>query len=64
MQEITTYRDAVRTALANRPRTLTYKKIETKIGISEGWLRSFARGEINNPGVNTIELLDNFLNSH
>lgn len=60
----TTWRDATRSALANRPVTLTYKKIALAIGVTEGWLKGFASGTTLNPGVNHVEALDNYLKQY
>ena len=56
--EITTLRDETRHLLLNRPVWLSTKKIAQLINVSPSWLNSFARGEIENPGVVTIETLN------
>ena len=61
MTEVTTLRDSTRQLLVDRPQSLSTAKIAEDIGVSAAWLNSFARGEIRNPGVNTIETLNAYL---
>ena len=59
----TKFRDDTLKLLNNRPVTLTYKSIAESIGVTEAWVKLFAMNRIDNPGVNTIEALNNLLNS-
>lgn len=61
MQEVTKLRDETRELLLNRPASLAVGTIADEIGVSKSWLNSFARGEIGNPGVVTIETLNAYL---
>lgn len=61
MPEITTLRDETRELLLNRPATMTVAVIAEALGISKAWINAFARGDIANPGVVTIETLNAFL---
>jgi len=61
MSEITTLRDKTRKLLLNRPASVSVNSIAEAINVSSSWLNSFARGEINNPGVVTIETLNSYL---
>lgn len=61
MPEITTLRDETRELLLSRPATLTVAAIAETLGVSKAWVNAFARGEIANPGVVTIETLNAFL---
>jgi hypothetical protein len=48
--------------LKNRPRTLTLAQIEDDTGIGEAWLKRFSsERSIQDPSVNTIETLYNYL---
>lgn len=47
--------------LQNRPRSQTYNEISTMTNIGESWLRMFGRGEIQDPSVNKIQTLYEFL---
>lgn len=61
MNEVTTLRDSTRQLLIDRPQSLSTSKIAHDIGVSTAWLTAFARGTIENPGVNTIETLNVYL---
>jgi len=60
----TNFRDSTLRLLNNRPVTLTYKSIADSIGVTEAWVKLFAMNKIENPGVNTIEALNNLLKSY
>lgn len=47
--------------LINRPRPTTLTIISDATGISVSWLNQFAAGKIENPSVNTIQALFEFL---
>lgn len=64
MTEVTTLRDRTRLMLNNRPVSLPLAEIAAAIKISESWLFKFSRGNIENPGVVTIETLYNFLKNY
>ena len=59
-----TWRDSTRDLLNNRPASLTIAKIAEDCDVSEGWLRLFARGKIENPGVATVECLHKYLSAY
>lgn len=61
MKEITSLRDATRELLINRPASISPAEVAKAIGVSTSWVNSFARGDISNPGVVTIETLNAFL---
>lgn len=61
MPEITTLRDETRELLLNRPQTLKTSTIADDLRVSVAWLNAFARGNIENPGVVTIETLNAYL---
>lgn len=61
MKPKTELRDETRALLLNRPVWLSTNKIAAELGISTAWINAFARGEIENPGVVTIETLNHFL---
>lgn len=61
MTEVTSLRDETRALLLNRPASVTVGEIAEAIGISKSWLNAFGRGDIQNPGVVTIETLNAFL---
>lgn len=61
---VTTWRDQTRALLANRPRSLEYKTIADETGLSVAWLRAFAAGQADNPGVVSVETLYTFLMNH
>lgn len=54
-------RDKVLELLRERPRSMTYKKIAEDTDIPEGWLKVFAGGNIDDPSVNRVETLYNYL---
>lgn len=64
MTNITNLRDQTRLALNNRPASLTFAEICKELNVSESWLRLFSRGKIENPGVVTIETLNEFLKNY
>lgn len=47
--------------VADRPRTITYGKINLETGISVEWLRAFVSGRAMKPDVNTVEQLYEYL---
>lgn len=61
MAEITKLRDETRELLLNRPASLAVGTIAEAMGVSKSWLNAFARGDIENPGVVTIETLNVYL---
>lgn len=61
MTEVTTWRDSTRQLLNDRPQSLTTAKIAEDVGVSTAWLTAFARGDIPNPGVVTVEKLNVYL---
>lgn len=61
MPEITTLRDETRELLLNRPASLSVGDIADAIKVSKSWLNAFARGDIPNPGVVTVETLNAYL---
>lgn len=54
-------RDKVLDLLANRPREQTLKGIAEATGLPEAWLKVFAQGRIQDPSVNRVETLYNYL---
>lgn len=54
-------RNETRELLITRPLTLTMSKISEETGISKSWLATFSRGDIENPGVVTIQILNAYL---
>lgn len=59
--KITTFRDKTLDLLQNRSVKLPFKKIAQDTGIGKRWLEMFAKDEIPNPGVNTIQTLYEYL---
>jgi len=53
--------EKTRELLKARPATMTFATIEQETGIKESWLRMFNRGKIEDPSVNTIQKLYEFL---
>ena len=47
--------------LNNRPHWLTLKQISKATDLNYGWLKAFARGEINEPSVNKVQTLNDHL---
>lgn len=45
----------------NRPVTLTYEELAKRTGLNVYWIRLFARGKIDNPGVVHVCRLYEFL---
>jgi hypothetical protein len=60
MVKPTHLRDKARDLLLNRPVSLKIETIAEKTGLSISWLNTFARGEIANPGIQTVENLLEF----
>jgi hypothetical protein len=60
----TKWQDETRYLLQNRPVTVTYKMIADAIGVTEAWVKLFAIGRTENPGVNTVEAMNNYLKSY
>lgn len=58
------WRDATRELLIERPRTLTYEEISKDTGLSVAWLRDFASGRRQNPGICTVQALYSYLKEH
>lgn len=61
MTNHTSWRDETIALLKNRPACLTLKEIAAQTDVSVAWVRQFARGEIDNPGVNTVQKIKEFL---
>lgn len=57
----TTLRDETRALYNARPKHITPTFVAAEIKASTQWLRLFAAGEIDNPGVNTVESLNHLL---
>lgn len=55
------WRDITHKLLVERPRSLTYDEISKHTGISVPWLRDFAGGRRENPGICTVQALYEFL---
>lgn len=60
----TTWQDETRELLNGRSVKITYKMIADAIGVTEGWVKLFAIGKTENPGINTVEALHNYLMQH
>jgi hypothetical protein len=58
------WRDSTRDLLNNRPASLSISKVAEACDVSEAWLRLFARGKIENPGVATVECLHTYLKNY
>lgn len=56
-QQATGWRDQTRQLLNDRPRTLDYDRIASDTGLTAAWLKAFARGQAENPGVVSVETL-------
>lgn len=54
-------RDITRSLYNERPKTVKAEEVAEHLGVSVSWLNTFARGEIENPGVMTIEALKAYL---
>lgn len=57
----TEMRDKTLVLLRNRPEWMTFSKIAGETGLAVSWLSAFRNGKIENPGVNFIETLYNYL---
>lgn len=57
----TRLRDKTRQLLKNRPATVDYRDIEEATGLKQSWLKAFACKGIENPDVNKIETLYEYL---
>ena len=62
-QLLTSWRDEARNLLENRHRKVTYQKISDDTGLPVSWLKHFAMGILEDPGVNRIETLTEYLNA-
>lgn len=62
--KISKFRDETRDLLNDRPASLSISAIAEATGVSEAWLNMFRRGEINNPGVVTVETINVFLKNY
>lgn len=60
----TAWRDETRSLLINRPASLSMNTVCQSVGVSKSWLTAFARGEIENPGVVTVQALNTYLKKH
>lgn len=63
-QPATGWRDTTRQLLNERPRSLDYDRIAADTGLTVAWLRSFARGTSDNPGVVYVETLFVYLSNY
>jgi hypothetical protein len=57
----TNWRNKVTELLRNRPLPITLEKIEEDTKIDKAWLKLLSRGAIDNPGINRMETLYNYL---
>ena len=64
MTEDSKWRDETRELFLNRPASLAVGAVAEAIDVSTSWLNAFARGKIDNPGVVTINKLNNYLKKH
>jgi len=64
MANETSWRDSTRDLLNERPASLTIDKIAEDLGYSSAWLRMFARGKIDDPGVCKIQTLNVYLKNY
>ena len=64
MTNVTTWRDTTRHLLNNRPVSLTIEQIANELNVSAAWLRLFSRGKIENPGIVTVQTLNEFLKNY
>ena len=60
----TKWQDETRHLLQNRPVTVTYKMIADALGVTEAGVKLFAIGITENPGVNTVEAMNNYLKTY
>lgn len=58
----TSLRDKTLKLLHNRDKEITFRKIQNDTGIKYDWLNKFAQGLIDDPSVNLIQTLHNYLN--
>lgn len=56
--------DRTKKLLKSRGRSLTLHEIAEALELSEHWLRSFASGRANNPGIQRLEKLHNYLTEY
>lgn len=61
MERVTTLRDETKELFLTRPANLSKKTIAENVGVSVRWLERFASGDIENPGVVTVETLKDYL---
>lgn len=64
MTNVTTWRDKTRELLNNRPVSLTIEQIAKELNVSAAWIRMFARNKIENPGIVTVQTLNEFLKNY
>lgn len=57
----TNFVEETRDLLLNRPVHLTLVRIAEDTGLSHSWLQKFGGGKIENPGVNTLFTLNEYL---
>lgn len=62
-QQATGWRDQTRQLLNDRPQWLKYDQISTDTGLTVAWLRDFASGKTENPGVVYVETLFIYLSN-
>lgn len=63
-QQATGWRDQTRQLLNERPRSLNYDRIAKDTGLTVAWLRAFATGTSDNPGVVYVETLFIYLTNY
>lgn len=52
-----TFLEKTRKLLNDRPRSVTFAKIQKETGLTESWLKMVASGSIKDPSVNLVEKL-------
>lgn len=59
----TSLRDKTLKMLKERDSSFTFRVIQKETGIKEDWLNKFAQGLIDDPSVNKIQTLYNYLST-
>ena len=60
----TSLRDRTLELLRDRNKLVTFRTIQNETKIKEDWLAKFSQGLIDNPSVNKIQTLYNYLSGH
>ncbi len=60
----TQWRDKTLKLLKDRDSSITFRIIQNDTGLKEDWLTKFAQGLIDDPSVNKVETLLNYLNGY